>query len=303
MSDVVIYTVLVGLVTIVLAIVLYLKQKGSSGKDEDGAQVPQGARPRVGGAGGGGAAPIPNRAIAQRNARARMRAAAQRHREEESEDEVEELGDEIALPEGKIGKKKLAKLQAKAERRVMREAEEREREEKKEQQEKETEERKVVEEKEAQEAALKEEQEKKEREERERREQEEYEMMKASFEVEETGFEDTTDETKEQDLLNQFVNYIKAEKVVVLEELAAKFKIKTQDAIKRVTTLQEDGTLSGVIDDRGKFIYISRKELESVAKFIRQRGRVSIYEIVEASASLITLTPDRETQEGDSREP
>ncbi|KAK3861090.1 hypothetical protein Pcinc_032908 [Petrolisthes cinctipes] len=301
MSDVVLYTVLVGLVTIVLAIVLYLKHKGSSGKDEDGAQVPQGARPRVGGV--GGAAPLPNRAIAQRNARARMR-AAQRHREEESEDEVEELGDEIALPEGKIGKKKLAKLQAKAERRVMREAEEREREEKKEQQEKETEERKVIEEKEAQEAALKEEQEKKEREEKERREQEEYEMMKASFEVEETGFEDTTDETKEQDLLNQFINYIKAEKVVVLEELAAKFKIKTQDAIKRVTTLQEDGTLSGVIDDRGKFIYISRKELESVAKFIRQRGRVSIYELVEASASLITLTPDRETQEGETtREP
>lgn len=38
---------------------------------------------------------------------------------------------------------------------------------------------------------------------------------------------------------------MQAEKVVVLEELAAKFKLKTQDVIKRVTTLQEDGTLPG----------------------------------------------------------
>lgn len=29
-------------------------------------------------------------------------------------------------------------------------------------------------------------------------------------------------------------------------------------------------TLSGVIDDRGKFIYISEDELTAVAKFIRQ---------------------------------
>ena len=47
-----------------------------------------------------------------------------------------------------------------------------------------------------------------------------------------------------------------------------------------------------MIDDRGKFIYISQEELEAVAKFIRQRGRVSISELAESSNKLINLTPE-----------
>lgn len=44
---------------------------------------------------------------------------------------------------------------------------------------------------------------------------------------------------------------------------------------------------TGVIDDRGKFIYITPEELAAVANFIRQRGRVSITELAQASNSLI----------------
>ena len=80
-------------------------------------------------------------------------------------------------------------------------------------------------------------------------------------------------------------------KVVVLEDLASKFKLKTQSVIDRITQLQEDGVLTGVIDDRGKFIYVSKEELEGVAKFIRQRGRVSIADLAAASNNLVNLTP------------
>ncbi len=65
-----------------------------------------------------------------------------------------------------------------------------------------------------------------------------------------------------------------------------------QDAIARVQTLLEAGELSGVVDDRGKFIYISREELESMARFIRQRGRVSLAELVSSSNTLINLQPE-----------
>ncbi|CAL8292944.1 unnamed protein product [Arctogadus glacialis] len=47
----------------------------------------------------------------------------------------------------------------------------------------------------------------------------------------------------------------------------------------------------GVIDDRGKFISISLEELSAVARFIQQRGRISIAELAQASNSLINLTP------------
>ena len=56
-----------------------------------------------------------------------------------------------------------------------------------------------------------------------------------------------------------------------------------QDVIDRVKDLQEEGRLSGVMDDRGKFIYITEEEYEAVARFIRQRGRVSLTELAESS--------------------
>merc|ERR1712228_535010 len=157
------------------------------------------------------------------------------------------------------------KLQAKADKKLQREAEQKEREENR----IEEEERRI-------------------REEKERKEQEEYEKLKAAFSVEDEGH-DAGEEGDEENRLLKFVNYIKETKVVLLEDLAAQFKLKTQEAIDRVTQLQEDGLLTGVIDDRGKFIYISQEELESVAKFIRQQGRVSITDLALNSNKLISL--------------
>ncbi|XP_037782331.1 DDRGK domain-containing protein 1-like isoform X2 [Penaeus monodon] len=291
MTDITVYVVLATVVAIILAALTFF-QRGRGKEENGGVPAP---RPRIGNE--GGRAAVGNRAVANRNARARMRAAARRRDDSDVEEEEEpEIESEIALPEGKIGKKKLAKLQAKAERRATREAEERERAEKKEREERAAEERKKIEEQKAEEEAKRLEQEEKEREERRIREHEEYLKMKVMFEVEEEGFDDNVDETKEKDLVAKFVQFIQDEKVVVLEELAARFSLKTKDAIDRVTELQKNGTLTGVIDDRGKFIYISQEELQDVVKFIKQRGRISVSELAESSNKLITLTPvNRET--------
>jgi len=133
-----------------------------------------------------------------------------------------------------------------------------------------------------------EEAERKAQEERERRDHEEYLKMKAAFEVQEEGFDE--EETEQDEMLQNFIDFIKTSKVVVLEDLAAHFKLKTQAAIDRIVDLQKENRLSGVIDDRGKFIYISEEELQAVVKFIRQRGRVSISELAEHSNSLINLS-------------
>ena len=127
------------------------------------------------------------------------------------------------------------------------------------------------------------------KEEKARLEHEEYLKMKASFQIEEEGFDECDED--EDALLNSFISFIQLHKVVILESLATQFKLKTQAVIDRITCLQNDGTLSGVIDDQGKFIYISTKELNDVSKFIRQRGRVSLTELVEQSNNLINLKP------------
>merc|ERR1711902_465251 len=83
-----------------------------------------------------------------------------------------------------------------------------------------------------------EEKQKREMEEEERKEQEEYEKLKAAFSVEDEGC-DAGGEGDEENKLLKFVNHIKETKVVLLEDLAAQFHLKTQEAIDRVTQLQE----------------------------------------------------------------
>ncbi|KAF7278241.1 hypothetical protein GWI33_008598 [Rhynchophorus ferrugineus] len=267
-------------IVVVIITLVYFIRPDNKVKDDNEIRQPIANRPREG---------APRRAQLARNRGARLRANVQNQDEVEENIEQNEK-DDIDLPDGKIGAKKRAKLEAKAEKKAAREAEEQLRVEKKKKAELEELERKKQEEKEKAEEREREEIERKAKEEKERKEYEEYLKMKEAFSVEEEGFEEGEQED-EQNLLQEFVNYIKQNKVVIIEDLAAQFKLKTQACIDRIKDLQQDDILTGVIDDRGKFIYVSQTEMEAVAKFIRQRGRVSIAELAENSNQLINLVP------------
>ena len=43
------------------------------------------------------------------------------------------------------------------------------------------------------------------------------------------------------------------------------------------------------MDDRGKFIYVNQEELDRVARFVRNKGRVSKGELSRESGKLIDL--------------
>lgn len=236
----------------------------------------------------------PRRAQVVRNQRNRARVVAA-PAEEQHHAAADGGSDEDEIPHAdfsgeKMGAKKRAKMEAKAEKKVLREQELKMREDQKKKDALLEEQRKVEAEKEAEEERKREEAERKAREEKARQEHEEYLKMKEAFSVEEEGFDQEQEDDK-QNMLQEFINFVKSNKVVVLEDLAVQFKLKTQAAIDRIVELQKDGRLSGVIDDRGKFIYISEEELNAVAKFIKQRGRVSITELAENSNNLINLVP------------
>ncbi|KAI4458273.1 ddrgk domain-containing protein 1 [Holotrichia oblita] len=251
---------------ILLSIALFFK-KTSEQKEDRPRAVPNRLRDGA-----------PRRAQMVRNRGARLRAHAAHQQEPLTDDENEQQDGEehnVEFPDNKIGAKKRAKaIKARKKKKEQQLAEERQKQE----------------EKEKAEEKRREEEEKRLREEKEKREHEEYLKMKEAFSVEQEGFEEG-DPEDEQNLLQEFVKYIKTQKVVVIEDLAAKFKLKTQSAIDRIKDLQTDNILTGVIDDRGKFIYVSQEEMEAVAKFIKQRGRVSISELAENSNQLINLAP------------
>ncbi|KAM4673372.1 DDRGK domain-containing protein 1 [Amazona ochrocephala] len=224
-----------------------------------------------------------NRLIAQRRA-------------QQAQDWGEEEDDAEDVPEfqvsGKIGAKKQRKLEEKQARKAQREAEEAEREERKKLESKREEERRKEEERIRLEEERQEEEKRKAKEEEEKREYEEYLKLKESFVVEEEGVEESLTEEQSRSFLMEFLEYVKKTKVIQLEDLASHLGLRTQDAINRIQDLMADGTLTGVIDDRGKFIYITPEEMAAVAQYIKQRGRVSIAELAQASNSLINLQPD-----------
>ena len=88
--------------------------------------------------------------------------------------------------------------------------------------------RKLKEEEEARLEKEKEEEERRLKEEQEKREYEEYLKLKQEFTIEEEGVDAANSDLDNQNLLQQFVDHIKKSKVVVLEDLAAEFKLKTQ---------------------------------------------------------------------------
>ena len=192
------------------------------------------------------------------------------------------------LSDEKMGKKKAMKMEAKAAKKANREYELVEREERKKREAEKEAEREKEREREKAEEAAEEERIKKEKEERERREEEEYRLLKESFAVQEEGFDQIEGE-EEENLMKNFVDYIKECKVINIDELAAHFSLRSEAAVDRLQHFLDSGELTGVMDDRGKFIYVTEEEMAAVVKFINQRGRVTISELAEYSNKLIKL--------------
>ncbi|KAH9651438.1 DDRGK domain-containing protein 1 [Citrus sinensis] len=131
----------------------------------------------------------------------------------------------------------------------------------------------------------------------------EFEKWKGEFSIDAEGTTENEVQDGDRDLLADFVEYIKVlvlivfipnmilqkHKCIPLEDLAAEFKLRTQECINRITSLENMGRLSGVMDDRGKYIYISQEEMKAVADYIKRQGRVSISHLASKSNQFIDL--------------
>lgn len=228
------------------------------------------------------------RAIGNRNVRHRANAGANDSTNVNDNEQLDENAAEINTPvemaDGKIGAKKRAKLAAKAEKKAQREVDKFEQDKRKKEEEKLQQERDKQREEEQEEELRKEEEARKLKELKEQQEYEEYLKMKNMFSVEEEGFQDDPNI-----LMEDIKEYVKVKKVVYLDDVAAHFSQKTAFVIDKILEWQKTGDLTGVIDDQGKFIYITEEELDAVAKFIQRRGRVSISELSEHSSTLINV--------------
>jgi DDRGK domain-containing protein 1 len=127
-------------------------------------------------------------------------------------------------------------------------------------------------------------------EERLKKEEEEYAQWKDFLKVESTG-----EETQEEVFtLDKFIEYIKLRKVVMIEDLASAFNLDGKSTRNRIEELEKSGHLSGVLDDRGKYVYITQEEFLAFKKYIENRGRVSRMELCKEGNRLIRMNPTAE---------
>ncbi|XP_065182913.1 DDRGK domain-containing protein 1-like [Sycon ciliatum] len=285
---------LVGAVFVVVAALFFVtrwqrKKEDNADKKEDGEETEEDVRPQRRTLTAQEKLQVAIRSRrANRGAADAVAAAARNNIDLDEEISDDEFMDPGTAGLGKIGAKKLKKLEKKAEAARVREQGARDREQKKEDELKREAARKKKEEEEKLEEERLAQEEEKRKEEKERKELEEYEKLKSLFSVEESG-ENAVNEEEEGNLLQKFISHIKEKKVVLLEDLAAHFDLKTQDAIARLKDLLASGEIEGLLDDRGKFIYISKDEYAAVSKYIVQNGRVSISDLAQAATKILKL--------------
>jgi len=130
-------------------------------------------------------------------------------------------------------------------------------------------------------------------EEQKKKEEEEYAKWKDMFTVDEAGKE-ADQHGSEENLIQKFVEYIKLRKVVMLDDLCAEFRLSTKDVVDRINRMLESKKLSGIIDDRGKFIYITDDEFKAVLNLVKRRGRISRTDLVMECNRLIKMNPSEE---------
>ncbi|CBZ56193.1 Hypothetical coiled coil protein, related [Neospora caninum Liverpool] len=140
----------------------------------------------------------------------------------------------------------------------------------------------------------KEAEEKRKEEEKRKREEDEYNQWKATFAVEGSGEMVRNDEEENREL-ERFIDFIKVHKLTELDDVAAEFGLLTKDVVQRIRSLEETGRLSGILDDRGKYVYITEQELNAVAEFLKCTGRIhKVKDLVPACNRIIRLRPTDE---------
>lgn len=123
-----------------------------------------------------------------------------------------------------------------------------------------------------------------------KKEEEEYNKWKDLLEVESKG-EEIQEETF---TLDSFLDYIKVRKVVMIEDLASAFNLDGKTVINRLQQLENSGHLTGILDDRGKYIFVTGEEFLAFKKYVEARGRVTRIELCNEGNRLIRMNPTAE---------
>ena len=80
----------------------------------------------------------------------------------------------------------------------------------------------------------------------------------------------------------------------MLEDVAAEFKMLTKEVVAKIEQLERDGLLTGITDDRGKYIHITPAEFDQISDYISSCGRVNRQDLFKEANKLVRMIPTEE---------
>ncbi|CCW64008.1 unnamed protein product [Phytomonas sp. EM1] len=79
----------------------------------------------------------------------------------------------------------------------------------------------------------------------------------------------------------------KPSNILVLQDTSRQLQVSVEELVSVIEQLIREDRLFGVFDDRGKFVVMSERHFPMIAKFITQRGRVSVTELARECNRII----------------
>ena len=130
------------------------------------------------------------------------------------------------------------------------------------------------------------------KEEQQKKEDEIYNQWKDMIKIGEEGEEKKN--FSDENVINEFLNYIKRRKVVSLEDLSGVFKISPNELVEKLNQFEKEGRILGIIDDRGKYIYVTEKEMNMIENLFIRRGRINKMDLIKECNKIIKFEPTEE---------
>ena len=130
------------------------------------------------------------------------------------------------------------------------------------------------------------------KEEQQKKEDEIYNQWKDMIKIGEEGEEKRN--FSDENVINEFLNYIKRRKVVSLEDLSGVFKISPNELVEKLNQFEKEGRILGIIDDRGKYIYVTEKEMNMIENLFIRRGRINKMDLIKECNKIIKFEPTEE---------
>ena len=105
-------------------------------------------------------------------------------------------------------------------------------------------------------------------------------------------------------LMQALVDLVLEKKIVIIEEVAAKFQVHTEFIVRCLKLLDKQGRIVGVLDGEKRYIQVTADDMKEIAMFMQEKGIVRIDDLAAECTRVVTRdiaigSTDREVMQGE----